>query len=258
MKIKDLNHSFSLIEVEDLNFQLKLMNLLSVYAPGYQYSPQYKSGQWDGKIHFYKVTPHGLVIPKGLVDVVIAKYGYALEEPYKPIFIPEQVTQEELDEFIKTLNLPFEPRDYQKKAVLTMLNKARGVIISATGSGKSLMIYLFLMYMYKQGKKSVLIVPNVSLVEQMKSDFISYGFKHLDDLHIIYAGKEKHFKKPLTITTWQAVAEIKGRTRKWKVFDEKEFDIGDNYQERGIILNKKKRKLKKIIYDDGSVEFLPL
>jgi len=212
MKIKDINHSYSLIQTDNLDFQLKLMNLLSVYVPGYQFTPQYKSGVWDGKYHFYKVTPHGLVIPKGLVDVVINKFGHTLEEPYTPIFVPEQITEQELDKFIKTLNLPFEPRDYQKKAILTMINNPRGIILAATNSGKSLVIYMFLMFMYKQSKKSVLIVPNVSLVEQMYSDFKDYKFEKIankDDIHIIYAGKEKHFEKPITITTWQSVYKNK-------------------------------------------------
>ena len=211
MKIRDINCSYSLIETNSPETLQKLINLLSVYVPGYQYTPQYKAGIWDGKQSFFKLIPQGMVIPKGLAELVIQKFSHMLEEPYQKCYNTEKITKEELLEFIKELNLPFEPRDYQIDAVLYALNNTNGIVISATGSGKSLMIYILLMYQYKKlNNKSLLIVPNVSLVEQMYNDFKDYGLTNIDEtVHKIYSGKPKHFEKPITISTWQSIYKNK-------------------------------------------------
>ena len=54
-------------------------------------------------------------------------------------------------------------------------------------------------------KKGLLIVPTTSLVEQMYSDFASYGYETDKYCHRQYSGKEKHTNKFLTITTWQSI-----------------------------------------------------
>ena len=54
-------------------------------------------------------------------------------------------------------------------------------------------------------KRGLLIVPTTSLVEQMYSDFKSYGYDSEEYCHRQYSGKEKHTNKFLTITTWQSI-----------------------------------------------------
>jgi len=82
-----------------------------------------------------------------------------------------------------------------------------------TGAGKSLVLYILGRFFLAKGLKGVLIVPNVGLVEQMKSDYITYSaessFDFEKDCHVIYAGKPKHFEKKFTITTWQSMAKSK-------------------------------------------------
>jgi superfamily II DNA or RNA helicase len=78
----------------------------------------------------------------------------------------------------------------------------------ATGSGKSLTIYLLMRYFQFKGLKGLLIVPSVSLVQQMSSDFLSYNMKKEDYqkmVHLISAGLPKHFNKDITISTWQSL-----------------------------------------------------
>jgi len=201
MIAKDLNESYTVIEGE-INDLLKIANKLQVYQPGYQFTPAYRSGVWDGKKHFYTFTPNGMIIPKGLAESVTKHFNI----PYECSFTPQKITKDELLKFIETLNLPFQPRDYQIKAILTAINNPRKIIVSATGSGKSFIIYVVIRYFLHKNMRGVLVVPNISLVEQMYSDFKDYNWKNIDEyVHIIYQGKEKHFKKPLTITTWQIV-----------------------------------------------------
>ena len=55
--------------------------------------------------------------------------------------------------------------------------------------------------------KTLILVPTTSLVEQMYSDFIDYGWedKHI---HRVYAGHDKGSKKPVVISTWQSIYKL--------------------------------------------------
>ena len=77
------------------------------------------------------------------------------------------------ENFIQELGLPFEPRDYQLDAFRTAVQYGRQLLLSPTASGKSLIIYLLARY---YNKKTVVIVPTTSLVEQMAKDFKDYGY----------------------------------------------------------------------------------
>jgi len=55
-------------------------------------------------------------------------------------------------------------------------------------------------------KKDILIiVPTTSLVEQMYSDFESYGYNVKNHCHRIYSGKDKNTSKRVIISTWQSI-----------------------------------------------------
>ena len=72
------------------------------------------------------------------------------------------------ENFIQELGLPFEPRDYQLDAFRTAVQYGRQLLLSPTASGKSLIIYLLARY---YNKKTVVIVPTTSLVEQLYKGF---------------------------------------------------------------------------------------
>ena len=83
------------------------------------------------------------------------------------------------------------------------------MLVSPTASGKSLIIYAlirFYHYLLKD-KKILILVPTTSLVEQMYSDFIDYGWND-KYLHRIYQGHEKETDKPVIISTWQSLFKL--------------------------------------------------
>ena len=53
----------------------------------------------------------------------------------------------------------------------------------------------------------MILVPTTSLVEQMYSDFIDYGWND-KYLHRVYAGMDKGSKKPVVISTWQSIYKL--------------------------------------------------
>jgi superfamily II DNA or RNA helicase len=71
-------------------------------------------------------------------------------------------------------------------------------------------------------KKGLLIVPTTSLVEQMFSDFKSYGYDSDTYCHRQYSGKEKHTNSFLTITTWQSIYK-----NDKEYFEQFDFILGD-------------------------------
>lgn len=222
MKIYDINESYSIVDFSDqdpdqaLNIKLEMMDSLSCFVEGYKFMPQYRAGFFDGKKHFFEMTADmNIKIPKGLVETVCLKFGEHLSEPYSPLRPNPVFTMEDLEESITSLNLPFPPYDYQKKAVYIAMNEPRKILVAATGAGKSLILYMMMHSFKRLGLKGLLIVPNIGLAEQMRSDFIDYSRNlpnaedHVDKyLHLVYGGKEKHFDKPMTISTWQSAIRM--------------------------------------------------
>ena len=66
------------------------------------------------------------------------------------------------------------------------------------------MIYTIVRYLKSIGKRSLIVVPTKSLVEQMAKDFVDYGLD-AENVHKIYQGKELNSNAPVTVTTWQSV-----------------------------------------------------
>ena len=87
-------------------------------------------------------------------------------------------------------------RDYQKEAFRYSIEKNRCLLVSPTASGKSLIIYLMLIFNLLRLKDSkqdkvLIIVPTTSLVEQLFKDFKDYGYNSERNVHRIYQGHEK-------------------------------------------------------------------
>ena len=102
-------------------------------------------------------------------------------------------------------NKPFEPRYYQQEVIDKAVELGRGVVESAVGTGKSLMMA----YIIKQlSVNSLIIVPSRGLLEQMYQDLkIWFGAKNVDIVNtaMIKSGKAL---KPIRITTIQTVASL--------------------------------------------------
>jgi superfamily II DNA or RNA helicase len=199
------NEAFIQFECEKSIAQ-ELSDYFCFFVPGYQFTPAYKSRMWDGRIRLADLRTftiyHGLV---PYIEKFCVEREYSLEIA-DAIRLTQEYSGVEAVEFVKSLNLPHELRDYQWKSFLQAVRNKRLLLLSPTASGKSLIIYLIVRWLQKADyKKGLLIVPTTSLVEQMYSDFASYGYDSDQYCHRQYSGKEKHTNKFLTITTWQSI-----------------------------------------------------
>ena len=171
-------------------------------SPGFQFVPAYKQKLWDGYLRLYSPTT-GLIY-RGLVPQVIkwiTERGYTYE--YEDEVYDSSFSLSEATDFVSSLNPKHSPRDYQMDAFVHSIRSKRRIVLSPTGSGKSLLLYLVCNYLLKRGKRGLLIVPRSALVEQMFSDFQDYSSKNGKDMFKycwrVYSGKDKEAQHPIII-----------------------------------------------------------
>lgn len=212
----------------DDGIRRELSEYFTFYVPGYKFMPAFKNKMWDGKIRLFDLRTNRLYVGLyGYLCKFAEERGYLVKTD-KNFDKLEKITAPDLHEYVtRELDLPFPPHDYQYTAVLHGLQRKRAMLLSPTGSGKSLIIYMLSRYYLSLKQKRVLIiVPTTSLVEQMSTDFMNYGQNDgaFSDkwMHKIYSGKEKDPVSPIVISTWQSIYKL---PKQW--FDQFGCIIGD-------------------------------
>ena len=211
IRIRKLNHANLHIDCEYGPAE-ELKEFFSFFVPGYQFMPAFKRRVWDGKIRLFDTRTGEL--PAGLIYHLmkfIDSRGYKfelIETPYGMPYSEDKPNAKEFLNFVESLGLPFKIREYQFMACMEGLKRKRAILLSPTGSGKSLIIYVLMRWFIKQHKRKVLIiVPTTSLVEQTTNDFKQYGLDE-DFVHKIYSGKDKATEKPIVVSTWQSIYKL--------------------------------------------------
>src|SRR5210317_352264 len=110
-------------------------------VPNYFHMPQYRAGGWDGTVSLFnklsRTIPYGL-----LFDLLRFHKGLRANQAETPqLIIDPEVKALFKGPIIKPkYDLKFAPYDYQKDCIEEALRSTKGIIRSATASGKSLMI----------------------------------------------------------------------------------------------------------------------
>ena len=203
------NEVFLKVEAEP-HLHKELSEHFQFEVPGAKYMPAVKRRYWDGKIRLY--SPGTGEIYCGLYDYLtdyLEEKGYdydVIEDKYfgRPNEVEEYVTPEGTAAFVRALRLPFKARDYQLKGIYSAIKFRRKLLLSPTGSGKSLIIYALVRWHLLKKREILIIVPTVSLVEQLYKDFQDYGW-NTNKIHKISAGEEKYVSHPVVISTWQSI-----------------------------------------------------
>ena len=198
--LKKVNETYLRIEAEPSTSQ-EISDYFTFEVPGAKFMPAVKNKFWDGKVRLYN-TMTGLTYT-GLVKNIVEFAGtrnYDVE--IDNALVPEKYDYE-LDEF----KLTKQPRDYQLAAFERAIKRERGIFLSPTASGKSLIIFMLSRFYNKMGMKTLVIVPTVSLVIQMKQDFDSYTSDKLK-IHSITAGVDKTSTEEIVISTWQSIYKM--------------------------------------------------
>ena len=221
IKIHQVDSVYIEIECEK-GIAKELSSFFTFNVPNSQYNPAFRKKRWDGKIRLFSILTNKIYA--GLLSYVLT---FASDRGYKVEY------QSSLSPDTTCLELPtvysggkvIQPHDYQIDAIKHALANRRTLLISPTGSGKSLIIYMIMLELLKRTKKKILIVvPTTGLVTQLNSDFQDYAntkaiAKHI---HLIYGGQEKTTECRIIISTWQSLY-----TQDEKYFEQFDSIIGD-------------------------------
>ena len=229
IQIQMKNHARIMISAP-AGVEAELREYFAFFVPGHKFMPAFKKKQWDGRIKLFNMVTKELDV--GLYQH-LRKFCADRHYPLEGIDHPEYgfpAARNEVDHpgLIKEMaswNMPYEARDYQYKAIAHGIEHKRCILLSPTGSGKSFIIYNLMRWTMPRihhTKRTLVIVPTTSLVEQMYKDFGDYGMNTDEDCHMIYSGKEKHTEKSVVISTWQSIYKF---GTEW--FDQFEVVFGD-------------------------------
>ena len=221
-------------------------------VPGFKFMPQYRNRVWDGKIRLFSYATGQIYA--GLYPYIIdwcEKNNIQIVDGTKIKDV--QTNADDVTRFLKALKIPkIEIRDYQREAFVHSITKSRCLLLSPTASGKSLIVYLMLIYNLlrlkeKKQDKILIIVPTTSLVEQLYKDFKDYGYNSDRNVHRIYQGHDKDTTKRVVISTWQSIYNL---PEKW--FKQFGMVIGDEaHLFKAVSLTKIMSKLKDCKYRVG-------
>ena len=210
--IEKKNEVYITIECES-DVQREISEFFTFYVPGYKFMPAFRNRMWDGKIRLFSQKTKEIYF--GLYPYVKA---FAEERGYtivcgKGVDIDNKVNRDTVKHFCNSLGQKFETRDYQIDAVYYSLKRDRALLLSPTASGKSFIIYSLIRYYSHLIKeqtnyKCLLIVPTTSLVEQMYTDFESYGWNVKKNCHRLYSGYSNQTDKKVLISTWQSLYKL--------------------------------------------------
>ena len=211
MKISKINEVYLHLDVDD-DLERELTDYFTFEVPGAKFMPHYRKKLWDGKIRLF--SAHNGRIYVGLLPYIKEfcsrnSIEYIIE---KGVEDERNVIRESCRDFATSLQpksrgKPIQFRDYQIDAIWHAIQRNRCLLLCPTASGKSLIIYTLVRYYHLMNLKTLILVPTTSLVEQMYSDFIDYGWKD-EYIHRVYAGHDKGSVKPVVISTWQSLYKL--------------------------------------------------
>ena len=235
----------------DADIRRELGEYFTFEVPGFKFMPAFRSRVWDGKIRLFAYATGKIYA--GLYPYILNWCKDNNIQVVDGTKIKEtDVEDKKIDQFIKALKIPLEVRDYQKEAFVHSIKRNRCLLVSPTASGKSLIVYLMVIFNLLRLKESkqnkiLIIVPTTSLVEQLFKDFKDYGYNSDRNVHKIYQGHEKVTNKRVVITTWQSVYNM---PKSW--FSDFGMVIGDEaHLFKAVSLTKIMSKLTKCKYRVG-------
>ena len=208
VNIERVNEVYIRVRTES-GIKMELSQHFEFEVPGAKFSPAYRNKVWDGKIRLFNAMTgmiYAGLLPHILKFCATRDYECEVDAQLKP---DESVQDTAGYDLAKEFDTIYEPRDYQNNAIVHALKNNRSLLLSPTASGKSLIIYLLSRFHAEQGRRVLIVVPTISLVTQMATDFVEYNKNRPLNIHKIMGGVEKNIDAEYTITTWQSVFKEK-------------------------------------------------
>jgi len=177
---------------------------LSYSLEGYRFSPAFRGGRWDGKIHLFKngTFPAGLTTRVvGILAANGVKYRIEDSRTKSPTINDlKKAYQGSSEDFLQPLRaVGVELRPFQQGALVSMLKFQRGVLVLSTGAGKTITVVAALKIL---DLPTAFVVHTKTLLSQTAEVFQKAGI----DVKV-YGGGRKEFGR-VTIFTVQSLMRL--------------------------------------------------
>ena len=192
----------------DVDARRRLSAKFKYEVPYARHLPSVKLGRWDGKIAYFQLggSTYVNLLPEIIEWLLERNYEISLDDQRsaKQNFDFKTITEESFKHVLWPKGHPAEGqpillRDYQVEIVNSFLSNTQCLQEVATGAGKTLMTAALSSSVEPYGR-SIVIVPNKSLVTQTEDDYRNLGL----DVGV-YFGDRKEFGHQHTICTWQSL-----------------------------------------------------
>ena len=224
LKIKDeVNVKIEGLALSDRN---ELVKKYKYEIPGARYLPAVRLGRWDGKVSYFQLGGSTYINLLPEILEYMTQQGYDIEiddvRDYKTAYEFVTIDENSYNHIAWPKGHPLEGqpmvlRDYQTEIINRFFENPQSVQEVATGAGKTVITAALSNAVSDYGR-SIVIVPNKSLVTQTETDYINMGL----DVGVFY-GDRKEFGRRHTICTWQSLNVLLKNTKN----HEAEITIGE-------------------------------
>jgi superfamily II DNA or RNA helicase len=200
----------------ELDVRRKLVNQFKYDVPYARYLPAVRLGRWDGKVSFFALGGSTFVNLLPEIILILEEYNYDIElddqREYQTTFDFVPVQEDTFAGYSwpqghPDAGNPISLRDYQVEIINDFLANPQCIQEVATGAGKTIMTAALSHAVTPYGR-SIIIVPNKSLVTQTERDYINMGL----DTGVFF-GDRKEFGRMHTICTWQSLNVLLKNTK---------------------------------------------
>lgn len=220
VSVTRINDVHCRVQCAELAVGMDLVDGFTFEVPGAKFTPAFKNKVWDGKVRLY--SPYQQTLYVGLLPALREFCNdRELTISVDPLLenSAEAYSTEEISNFLNNLNLSahgtkITPLAHQIEGVRHCLNARRSLLLSPTASGKSMIVYgvVRMLKTRENARKTLIVVPTISLVNQLFSDFEDYSSTNKwnveENVHKIMGGEEKTSHKPIFISTWQSLFRL--------------------------------------------------
>jgi superfamily II DNA or RNA helicase len=192
----------------ELDARRALVNAFKYDVPGARYLPAVRLGRWDGKVSYFQLGGSTYVNLLPEIIPILEKFNYDIElddqRDYSVQFEFASVQEHSFSHIVwpaghPLVGQPMQLRDYQVGIINEFLANPQCIQEIATGAGKTVITAALSNAVAPYGR-TVVIVPNKSLVTQTEKDYVNMG----QDVGV-YFGDRKEWGRTHTICTWQSL-----------------------------------------------------
>ena len=181
----------------------ELRSKYSFFTKNYKWDKRFKLGYWDGKISILNLKDRKMYA--GMLDEIksyLNSEGIDYEDDSR-LVTGVNITEDQVNEFYKKINGPFQPHESQAIAFMDCVKRGRNIILAPTSNGKSYIIHGLNAYYTMRKKRTLIVINRSQLVLQLKENFVDeYGSAYT--VSTIY---DDDNDTDVVISTWQSLQD---------------------------------------------------